>query len=75
MTMDQTLAFAVLAGMMALFVWGRLRYDLVAVLALLVAVSRRRRAGRQGLLGLQRRYRDHRRERADLVSAAVARSG
>jgi di/tricarboxylate transporter len=38
MTQDQTLAFAILAGMMALFVWGRLRYDLVAVLALLAAV-------------------------------------
>ena len=35
---DQTLAFTILAGMMALFVWGRLRYDLVAVLALLAAV-------------------------------------
>jgi di/tricarboxylate transporter len=35
---DQTLAFAILAGMMILFVWGRLRYDLVAVLALLAAV-------------------------------------
>ncbi len=32
------LAFAIVAGMMALFVWGRLRYDLVAVLSLLVAV-------------------------------------
>jgi di/tricarboxylate transporter len=38
MTQDQTLAFTILAGMMALFVWGRLRYDLVAVLALLAAV-------------------------------------
>jgi di/tricarboxylate transporter len=38
MTLDQTLAFAVLAGMMALFIWGRLRYDLVAILALLAAV-------------------------------------
>jgi len=38
MTQDQTFAFAILAGMMALFVWGRLRYDLVAVLALLAAV-------------------------------------
>jgi di/tricarboxylate transporter len=38
MTLPQILAFAVLAGMMALFVWGRLRYDLVAVLALLAAV-------------------------------------
>jgi di/tricarboxylate transporter len=32
------LAFAVLAGMMLLFRWGRLRYDLVAVLALLVSL-------------------------------------
>ena len=32
------LSFAVVAGMMALFVWGRLRYDLVAVLSLLAAV-------------------------------------
>jgi di/tricarboxylate transporter len=38
-TLDQTLAFAIVAGMMALFVWGRLRYDLVAVLALLAAVA------------------------------------
>jgi di/tricarboxylate transporter len=38
MMQDQTLAFTILAGMMALFVWGRLRYDLVAVLALLAAV-------------------------------------
>jgi di/tricarboxylate transporter len=32
------LSFAVLAGMMGLFVWGRLRYDLVAILALLVSL-------------------------------------
>jgi len=32
------LAFGVLAGMMLLFIWGRIRYDLVAVLALLVSV-------------------------------------
>ena len=32
------LAFAIVAGMMALFVWGRFRYDLVAALSLLVAV-------------------------------------
>ncbi|HEV2745999.1 MAG TPA: SLC13 family permease [Allosphingosinicella sp.] len=39
MTSDQGLAFAVLAGMMALFIWGRIRYDLVAILALLAAVG------------------------------------
>jgi di/tricarboxylate transporter len=38
MTLDQGLAFAIVIGMMALFAWGRLRYDLVAVLALLVSL-------------------------------------
>jgi di/tricarboxylate transporter len=38
MTHQQMLSFAIVAGMMGLFVWGRLRYDLVAVLALLAAV-------------------------------------
>src|SRR4051812_10694606 len=38
MTKDQLLAFAVIAGMMVMFVWGRIRYDLVAGLALLAAV-------------------------------------
>ncbi len=38
MTHSQLLAFAVLAAMMAAFAWGRLRYDLVAVLALIAAV-------------------------------------
>jgi di/tricarboxylate transporter len=38
MTHQQMLSFAIVAGMMALFVWGRFRYDLVAVISLLVAV-------------------------------------
>ena len=38
MTTDQLLAFAVIAGMMVMFVWGRIRYDLVAGLGLLVAL-------------------------------------
>src|SRR5512134_2319107 len=38
MTQPQFVAFAVLAGMMAAFAWGRLRYDVVAVLALVVAI-------------------------------------
>ena len=38
MTNDQLLAFAIIAGMMVMFVWGRIRYDLVAGLALLVAL-------------------------------------
>src|SRR5512145_1630863 len=38
MTIPQILAFAIIGVMMALFVWGRLRYDLVAVLALFAAI-------------------------------------
>ncbi|HET9903708.1 MAG TPA: SLC13 family permease [Xanthobacteraceae bacterium] len=34
----QAFAFAILAGMMAMFAWGRLRYDVVALLALLAGV-------------------------------------
>lgn len=39
MTWDQGLAFAIIIGMMALFVWGRPRYDIVGCLALLAAVA------------------------------------
>jgi di/tricarboxylate transporter len=38
MTLEQGLAFAIVIGMMALFVWGRLRYDLVAMLTLFAGV-------------------------------------
>lgn len=38
MTMDQELSFALVAGTVGCFVWGRLPYDLVAVGALLVGV-------------------------------------
>jgi di/tricarboxylate transporter len=39
MDQQQTLALATIAGMMALFAWGRLRYDLVAVIALIAAYA------------------------------------
>ncbi|WP_313535894.1 SLC13 family permease [Sphingomonas sp.] len=39
MTTPQILSLVVLAGMMLLFVWGKLRYDMVAVLALLAALA------------------------------------
>jgi di/tricarboxylate transporter len=39
MTLPQALSFAVIALMMAAFVWGRFRYDVVAVGALLAAVA------------------------------------
>ncbi|MFO7715609.1 SLC13 family permease [Desulfosarcina sp.] len=35
-TIDQIMVFAILAGTLVLFVWGRWRYDLVAVAALVV---------------------------------------
>lgn len=38
-TGEQLLTFAVLLGMIVLFIWNRLRYDLVALLGLLVAVT------------------------------------
>lgn len=38
MTMPQILSFAVIGLMMAAFIWGKVRYDLVAAGALLVAV-------------------------------------
>lgn len=38
MTLAQGLAFAIVGGMMGLFAWGRLRYDVIAMLALLTAV-------------------------------------
>ena len=36
MTLDQMIAFGVLLGALALFVWGKWRYDLVALAALIV---------------------------------------
>lgn len=39
MTTDQLMSFAVIALMMAAFVWGRFRYDLVACGALIAAVA------------------------------------
>ena len=38
MTFQQGLSFAVLAGTMALFIWGRWRYDVVAVTGLLAGL-------------------------------------
>ena len=74
MTLQQILAFAVIAGTMALFVWGRLRYDLVAGVALLVAVL-------IGVVPADKAFSGFSDEivvivaGALIVSAAVARSG
>ncbi|MCC5864302.1 MAG: SLC13/DASS family transporter [Wenzhouxiangella sp.] len=35
MTIEQALAFAVLAGTLVMFIWGRFRYDVVAAMALI----------------------------------------
>lgn len=74
MTSDQLLAFAIVTGMMALFMWGRLRYDLVAGLALLAAVA-------VGVVPVEAAFTGFSDDivvivgSALLVSAAVARSG
>ena len=74
MTIEQSLAVAVLAAMMALFVWGRLRYDVVACLGLLVAVL-------LGLVPYDKAFSGFSDDiviivaSALLVSAAVARTG
>lgn len=39
MTLQQILAFGVIGGMMVAFMWGRWRYDVVAVCALLAALA------------------------------------
>lgn len=39
MTQPQILSFLILGGMMLLFIWGRLRYDLVAMAALLASLA------------------------------------
>ncbi|WP_085808621.1 SLC13 family permease [Sphingomonas sp. TZW2008] len=39
MTLPQYLSLATLAGMMALFIWGRFRYDVTAIIALLAALA------------------------------------
>ncbi|MCB4820983.1 SLC13 family permease [Roseicella aerolata] len=38
MTLDQIFAFSILAGTLGLFVWGRIPYDVVAMLALLAGL-------------------------------------
>ena len=38
MTPEQAIAFALLVAILALFIWGRIRYDLVALAALVAAV-------------------------------------
>ena len=74
MTLPQALALGIVAAMMVLFVWGRLRYDLVAALALVAAVA-------VGIVPAKEAFSGFSDDiviivaSALLVSAAVARSG
>jgi di/tricarboxylate transporter len=74
MTTQQILAFGVIAGMMGMFAWGRLRYDMVALLTLLVAIV-------VGIVPHDKAFSGFADEivvivaSALVVSAAVARSG
>ncbi len=74
MSQPQILSFGILAATMLLFIWGKLRYDLVALLALLASVACGTVPAKQAFLGFS----------DDIViivgsalviSAAVARSG
>jgi di/tricarboxylate transporter len=73
-TLPQFLSFAVIALMMAAFMWGRLRYDLVAALALLASLA-------IGVVPLDQAFTGFSDDiviivgSALLVSAGVARSG
>ncbi len=74
MTLDQILSIGVIAAMMAAFVWGRFRYDLIAAGALLVALA-------LGVVPYEEAFSGFSNDiviivgSALLVSAGVARSG
>ncbi|MBL8598863.1 MULTISPECIES: SLC13 family permease [unclassified Devosia] len=74
MTTPQILSFAVIIAMMAAFIWGRFRYDVVAAVALLVAVG-------VGVVPFERAFSGFADDiviivgSALVVSAAVSRSG
>jgi di/tricarboxylate transporter len=74
MTLDQILSIGVIAAMMAAFVWGRFRYDLVAAGALLAALA-------LGVVPYEKAFSGFSNDiviivgSALLVSAGVARSG
>jgi len=74
MTLDQALAFTIVIGMMGLFIWGRLRYDVVALLALLATLA-------AGIVPPEKAFSGFSDDivvivaSALLVSAAVGRSG
>jgi di/tricarboxylate transporter len=74
MTLDQALAFAIVLGTIGLLIWDRVRYDLVALLALLASVA-------CGIVPATGAFRGFSNEiviivgSALVVSAAIGRSG
>jgi di/tricarboxylate transporter len=74
MTIPQLLAFGVIGLMMAAFIWGRFRYDIVAAVGLLVAVT-------VGIVPFDKAFSGFSNDiviivaSALIVSAAVSRSG
>ena len=74
MTLQQSLAFALIGGAVVLFAWGRFRYDLVALAALLAGVV-------LGLVPADRAFSGFTSDvvviiaSALVISAAIARSG
>ncbi|WP_119461611.1 SLC13 family permease [Rhodospirillaceae bacterium SYSU D60014] len=74
MTLDQAFAFAIVIGLIALLIWDRIRYDLVALAALLAAIT-------AGIVEPDQAFRGFSDDiviiigSALVVSAAVGRSG
>ncbi len=74
MTFEQAATLAILCGMVALFVWNRLRYDLVALLGLVAALA-------AGVVPAERAFDGFRDQiviivaSALILSAAISRSG
>jgi di/tricarboxylate transporter len=74
MTLDQAFAFTIILGTMGLLIWGRIRYDLVALLALLISIA-------CGIVKPEEAFRGFSDDiviivgSALVVSAAIARSG
>lgn len=74
MSVDQTLAFGIIGATMALLVWGRLRYDVVALLSLLAGIV-------SGIVPLDKAFTGFGDDiviivgSALVVSAAISRSG
>ena len=74
MTLEQAIAFSIVLGVVGLLVWGRLRYDVAALLGLLAAIL-------TGVVPVERAFEGFGNEilvivaSALVVSAAVERSG